>query len=203
MIRGIYCTLAMLAMIVLASVIIFAILHRDRRPAIYFAVEQGNTNAIDQYLAAGGSVNDVVISYKYGHRQNSLLSIAARCGNLTAMDFLLKNGADPNKADAQGNSPIMEAVSSGSVGEGPDKQIDILKLLLARGANPNTRNTNELNYTPLMEAAMLDRTQMVETLIDADADVNATNDAGQSALQLTKSESVRTLLAGHSRIPQK
>lgn len=63
---------------------------------------------------------------------------------------LLEIGADPNPADQAGFPPLIAALSCsrsrpGSPGR-PDV-LDILKLLLAYGADPNQRGIND--YTPL------------------------------------------------------
>jgi len=52
---------------------------------------------------------------------------AASSGNYEIVDFLIKNGADVNMAEAANLTPLQEAVKSGS--------LDIVKLLIKNGAN--------------------------------------------------------------------
>src|SRR5579885_2269089 len=79
-----------LVFLFVAVVVPFGIIHRDRRPQIYFAAEAGDTNALAKYLAQGSNVNTPITSYLYGGRTARLLTIASRKGQVGAVDFLLK-----------------------------------------------------------------------------------------------------------------
>lgn len=90
-----------------AAVILFVVVHRDRRPPIYFAAEQGDTNAIAQYLRLGSNVNTPILSYPYGGNRNvPLLDIAVANGQSETVEFLLKNRANPNQPDYLGEAPL-------------------------------------------------------------------------------------------------
>src|SRR5205823_10335493 len=98
----------LLGVILVLAIILFAIVHRDRRPRVFFAAEQGDTNFISQYLSSGSNVDALILIYRYGgHRCAPLLDVAIANARIEAVDFLLKKGANPNQRDAQGKTPLM------------------------------------------------------------------------------------------------
>jgi ankyrin repeat protein len=60
-------------------------------------------------------------------------------------------------------------------------RVEMVKLLLAHGVNPNTPST-AVGYTPLMQAASGANLELVKLLIDAGADLNPENQNGRTAL---------------------
>ncbi|HSE15993.1 MAG TPA: ankyrin repeat domain-containing protein [Pyrinomonadaceae bacterium] len=60
-------------------------------------------------------------------------------------------------------------------------RVEMVKLLLERGVNPNTPST-DVGYTPLMQAAGSANLELVKMLIDAGADLNAEDQQGRTAL---------------------
>ena len=185
----------------LTIIILYAISLRDRRPPIYFAVEKGDTNAITQYLASGNNVNDPIVCYIYGARRAPLLDIAAEEGQLNAVKFLLSKGANPNQTNFSGDTPLI-SVFMGRVEVLNKAKLEILKTLLNAGANPNLKSSSDYGWTPLMQAAELSQVDMAGILLTAGADVNETNNIGQTALHLAGNAEVVQLLlaAGADRI---
>jgi ankyrin repeat protein len=85
----------------------------------------------------------------------------SRAANI--VDALLSGGANPNQTLKAGESPLMLAVSMNN--------LSALQLLLARGANPNLRDTQQ--STALHVAYALDRpSTFIEALTAAGADPN-------------------------------
>lgn len=60
-------------------------------------------------------------------------------------------------------------------------RVEMVKLLLERGVNPNTPST-AVGYTPLMQAANGANLELVKLLIDAGADLNSEDERGRTAL---------------------
>ena len=60
-------------------------------------------------------------------------------------------------------------------------RVEMVKLLLERGVNPNTPST-AVEYTPLMEAASSGNLELVKLLVNAGADLNAEDQRGHTAL---------------------
>ncbi len=101
----------------------------------------------------------------------SCLEYAIYHSPLAFIRTLLEIGADPNPADHAGFPPLIAALSclrpqAGSPGR-PDV-LEILKLLLAFGSDPNQRGIND--YTPLHMAVAEHNLGAVELLLQAGAD---------------------------------
>ena len=85
---------------------------------------------------------------------------------------LLENHANPNIANAKGDTPLHLAA----------RQCDtpIIQLLLKHGADKNATNHND--ETPLLKAAVFAKIKTAQALLDAGADVNASNCNGDTCL---------------------
>ena len=102
---------------------------------------------------------------------------AARLGSgvLESLVDFLELGLDPDSSYpfATVRIPLLGyAAASG--------QLDLVRLLIERGADPNKSATG--GTTPLMMAAARDRTDVVQTLLDGGAQVDARDRGGRSAL---------------------
>jgi ankyrin repeat protein len=78
-------------------------------------------------------------------------------------------------------------------------RVEMVKLLLERGVNPNTPSI-AVGHTPLMQAASSANLELVKLLVDAGADLNAEDQHGRTALDDAEtythsSESHRTVVA--------
>jgi ankyrin repeat protein len=88
-------------------------------------------------------------------RHESALANAATAGVAQAVQLLLDHGADVNTPDDRGYSPLMYAAASESMNSG------IVKILLAKGANPNVSGEGE---TPRTLAAKRGDTEIARLL---------------------------------------
>ncbi len=91
--------------------------------------------------------------------------------NKPGLAFLLEAGADPNKPDPDGATPVA------FVARGSDQ--DYLKILLAHKGDPNSRNGQS---PATMEAIFGDRWANVVYLLDQGADINAVDQRGQNLI---------------------
>jgi ankyrin repeat protein len=78
-------------------------------------------------------------------------------------------------------------------------RVEMVKLLLERGVNPNTPST-AVGYTPLMQAASSANLELVKLLLNAGADLNSEDQRGHTALDEAEmythsSESHRAIVA--------
>jgi ankyrin repeat protein len=90
---------------------------------------------------------------------------------LSFIGILLEAGADPNPADHAGFPPLIAALSCSRPQPGsPGRKdtVDIIRLLLAFGADPNQRGLND--YTALHMAVGERNLPAVEVLLEAGAD---------------------------------
>jgi ankyrin repeat protein len=178
-----------------AAVVLFVVVHRDRRPPIFHAVENGDTNAIAQYLRLGSNVNTPILSYRYGGKRDApLLDIAVLNGQLETVEFLLKNGANPNQPDYSGKAPLEWVIGSRGNDETAEQQAKILKALIESGADPNRKDSDHYGYTPLINAASLGELEIVKILLAAGANINATNNEGMTALHFAENAEIAQFL---------
>lgn len=134
--------------------------------------------------AACHRLTDLALSLKAGLSANAisgncrtLLTDACIQDDSACVKLLLQNQADPNLADAAGNTPLMRAAIRGNT--------VIMQLLLNAGADPNKRNF--LNTTALIQAATFDHPQAVQLLLDNGADKKTKDKLGYSALDYARS----------------
>ena len=114
--------------------------------ALMFAAREGDLKQPGFLIEAGAKPNES--SPDYG----SALTMASASGHEALSIFLLEKGADPNVADGFGFAPLHYALQQGIVAIAMSRQSissdrlwqhpnmpDLLKALLAHGANPNAR----------------------------------------------------------------
>lgn len=116
---------------------------------------------------------------------------ASEDGDAAVAREALKGGANIEAVDSAGRTSLMLASVNGHV--------DVLKLLIDAGADPNARGSGR---TPLMEASMRSRVDIMRELIDAGSDVNLSGNLGETALIMAASgratETVPLLLEHHA-----
>jgi ankyrin repeat protein len=139
--------------------------------AFLFAAREGDIESGQAILNAGGDINQVDVDGTSG------LVVSIMNQHYSFAKFLLDRGADPNLVDVKGRAALYAAIDARNEdysamparkGDDPLPSIEIVKALLARGANPNARLTRSLpgrsgmdsgdtalneGATPLMRAA--------------------------------------------------
>lgn len=113
------------------------------------------------------------------------LLVAAGTWNSAGVEKALKAGADANARGKHNNTPLHNLFSQmvqaqKAYKESPGAFIDIVKLLIAAGANVNAKD--DVDRTPIMYAAAGEFTEIVKLLIAAKADVNIQHRGGGTAL---------------------
>lgn len=130
------------------------------------AVEEGDTNAVELFLAAGMNPNA-----KDSAGATALINAAAK-GSNNISEKLLNKGADVNGRDAQGTTALMRAADGGHE--------DTAKVLLERGADVNLADNK--GTTALILAAARGRTEIVRMLLKKGARLDARDAEGRDAL---------------------
>ena len=102
------------------------------------------------------------------------LNIAIETGNMETVKLLITNGADVNSLMQDGVSLIGYAIAQNNM--------DLLQILIENGANVNNTNGDSWADTPLMTASRLGLDNVVRILLTRNADINATDINGNTAL---------------------
>lgn len=155
--------------------------------ALMDAIVQDNTSAVAELLKRGadpdlpapdgttalvlatrrGAANTVKLLLEKGVQpEEQALIWAAFLGRTAILQMLLDHGA--RAEPASGQSPLFFATTAGHP--------EAAKLLLSHGADPNEKDRNGWEgrgFTVLMAAAAGGRVQVIRTLLDAGANVNA------------------------------
>lgn len=182
---------------------------KQGRTALLIAASNGGSiDTVRLLVAKGANANppvDVATSTSgppVRRPGTAVILAAATAGDLEMVRFFIEQGVDVNGADKLGNTPLQAAAAAGNV--------QMVKLLLAKGAKVDAavmdagkvkKGPVALNHlTPLMFAAPFGTPDLVRTLIDAGANVNARDIRDMTPLMLAVSsetqntEVVRLLL---------
>ena len=172
--------------------------NRDKKTALLLASENGHTEVIRLLIEAGADVN-AKSGYRI-HSETALLFMAriryrgmenafdispfpvrwwrsltretAVSRYIETMKFLIKQGADVNTQNRNGDTALILAVEGGNM--------TAIRLLIKKGADVNIQN--EVGDTALILAVRRGNMTAVRLLIKKGADVNIQNEVGDTAL---------------------
>ncbi len=102
------------------------------------------------------------------HGRVLLVEVARFAGSSRAIEALIDAGADPNRPDSTGVTPVASAILAGS--RFGLTSLPELRTLLARGASVSLRADS--GYPPLHWAIVNDRLEHAEVLLEHGADPN-------------------------------
>lgn len=105
--------------------------------------------------------------------------------NKEMVELLITNGADVNKANNDGWTPLYCAVWN--------NRKEIAELLIAKGADVNKATIN--SRTPLHSAVYNNSKEIVELLLLHGADVNKVDDKGKTLLQIAEEKKYIDIVA--------
>jgi len=138
----------------------------DGATALHWAAHNDDQAAADLLIRAGAHVN---VANELGATP---LWLAAAQGSAAMVAKLLDAGANPNVALEEGETPLMAAARTGT--------LEAIKLLAARGADVNA-SEHLRKQTALMWAAANDRADVVRTLIELHAELDARSEIGRAS----------------------
>jgi ankyrin repeat protein len=101
---------------------------------------------------------------------------AASGGDAAGMKRMLDAGLDPNAHDSSGYTPLIAAARAGNV--------EMIRLLTSRSANPNLSDTAVNSWTPLLHAVHKAQPRAISALLDAGANPNEADPHGTTPLML-------------------
>ncbi|NND89439.1 MAG: ankyrin repeat domain-containing protein [Granulosicoccus sp.] len=131
------------------------------------AVRSGSLANVRELLSAGTAVDQRVDRF-------TPLGLAATRGDLSMVDLLLDEGADPNAVSLNGANSLSMAVRSCRA------TAELIRRLIDAGAD--LENRSGVGITPLQFAVQEERTELALQLIDAGADINTLNPYGEGVL---------------------
>jgi ankyrin repeat protein len=101
------------------------------------------------------------------------------------VNLLLDNGADIDSKNKEYQRPsIFYAIWDGNK--------EMVRLLIARGANFNIKDKN--NMTPLIRALNKDQQDIAVILIEKGADIEAVDDFGRSAMKIATKKRMKRII---------
>jgi ankyrin repeat protein len=145
-------------------------------PSIHTAAKTGSVEAITEFLKKGANINEKDSSGL------TPLHIATSGDSKEVAEFLLAKGADVNAKDNGGYTPLNYVIWNRNKNE-VTLQVDMVELLLEKGADTNVRSLS-LGYTSLHWAILMWNQELIELLMAAGADVNAKAKAGETPLDV-------------------
>jgi ankyrin repeat protein len=192
-----------------AATMVFTALPRGGMTALMFAARQGAAGGARALVDAGARLNET------DPDGMTALNIAIINAHYDVAALLIEKGVDPNVADAAGMTPLYAVIDMQHQEplvnrplprpSGRLRPVDVVKLLLAHGANPNTALKTPLlmrqhnggdpslgdGATPLMRAAKVSNVTFLGLLLDAGADPNRRLRNQTTALMIAAARSGR------------
>jgi ankyrin repeat protein len=117
-------------------------------------------------------------------RRNLKLFEAVQVGDVKLAEALLDAGAEVNRRDADGITPLMQAARGRRPNisdPAPTDHPEVVELLIKRGADVNAKTDS--GFEALFWAARYGHVRTAKVLIDHGADVNAKDQHGLTALK--------------------
>ena len=172
--------------------------------ALLFAAREGHLDAVRALVGAGAKVNQLSAG-----DHSSPLVIAVSNSHYEVGQFLVDHGADPNLANVDGLTPLYATIDMqyAPVSWAPNpltvqekvSHLELMKSLLAHGANPNAKLTRKLWFrptshnqqwistvgtTPFWRAAQGTDVLAMHALVAGGADPKTPSAAGTTALMV-------------------
>lgn len=172
--------------------------------ALLFAARDGQFDALRELVAAGANVNEVSMSDK-----TSPLVMAIINGHYDLAKYLLDHGASANLATTAGLTPLYATIDvqwaphawfpQPNTSQETVSYTDLIKALLAHGANPNARLGKKLWFrglaqdpswvdpagsTPFWRAAQADDVAVMRLLVEAGAYPDVASAGGDTPLMV-------------------
>jgi ankyrin repeat protein len=162
-----------------------ATLQGDGTTVLMKASNSADAEMVKMLLSRGADIN---YTNKYGW--TALLKALDNHKHWIAVTpVLVKSGADVNAAlKSNGYTPLWKAI--GRISKNRDAAVEIIKLLLSKGADVNapyiSKDKRYSGETPLMSASKKGSKDVVKLLLSHGADGNARTKAGKTALDYAR-----------------
>lgn len=142
--------------------------------ALFFASRKGNLEAVQFLTEHGADANGK------GDCYSTPLIETISYDSYQIAKLLIERGADVNEKNRDEQSPLMVAINNPLLSSKPSNQI--ARLLIESGAKVDGEKESYYARTPLIEASVKGNLELVQLLLNAGANVHATDRFGSSAL---------------------
>lgn len=149
-------------------------------PPIFKAIEKNNYQQVESMLKSGTDPNHSDIL------RNSPLHMAAFYGYERIINLLVQNGAEVNATNEAGRTPLFNAVEA--------DHVQAVEALLKNGADISKRYSDK-RYTVLHIAALDQRYEVSEALLEGGANIKVKDALGKKPIQYAKATKDKTLVA--------
>ena len=143
---------------------------------IHNRIVEGQYGLVLKYLREGGDINQKCNNPP----KATLLHYSLMNGQHKISQLLINKGADIHAVDTVLQTPLGCAVVPLFTADDPNPNIELIDLIIKRGANINHRSLG--GRTPLQKACGAGNIDAVKTLIKNGADVSLMNDEGATCL---------------------
>ena len=154
---------------------------------LFDAAEAGNLEQVMLLVQQGADKNQ--IKHGAGWYEETALSVAVDKSHFDVARFLVEQGADMEKSDRAGNSPITIASLRG--------HLELTRYLLEQGANRD--KANNYGETPLHITARDGYLDVAKLLMAYGADLNARTKSGQLPIDMTRDEEMKQAIRDEPR----
>jgi ankyrin repeat protein len=148
--------------------------NQTKETALHLLSQEKYFSAADKEIIKLLIFYGVLIDLK-DNQGNTALNIACSYGVLSMVNILLKNGANINSQNNIGMTSLHGAVLNPA-------NVDITRLLLAKGANVNLCDYKEQSPLNYAVACNIDNSENIKLLLNAGADINLKDIHGDSIL---------------------
>jgi len=153
------------------------------RPALYWAIANGNLSAVSALIKAGADVNKSDLEMQWTPLMHATYHAARDADLLAVVGTLIEKGAAVN-ANPPGYTALHVAVTNGDEKTSGPALVD---LLLRNGANPNAEaapGENITGVTPLMDAAREGKISLAKLLVKAGAKLDKKGPGGKTPSEI-------------------
>lgn len=173
--------------LLLISLVFFALLYLGKniynKPELLFYLDKSyrlNKMMVNSISKGDSKKVNKLINYDktivdhYIGKGSTPLVLATKLNKINCVKVLLRNGANPNKADSYGMNPLHYACIYNNV--------TIASLLIRSGADTNATSLRVPYETPLHLAVLYDGIDIISILAKNNADINQLNEFGITPL---------------------
>jgi ankyrin repeat protein len=161
----------------------------NRQRTLLKAVVTENVQAIAAVAPSRQEINQPLL------QGFTFLHLAATFGRIKIADWLLEHGADANKSNSEGATPLHTV----ALDPAAPQKIQVMDILVKRGANVDAPDKNGM--TPLHIAAGTYNKDAVDFLLGSGADPSRRDKDGRTPMQLAQRSAFGTGLLGMRTSP--